>query len=86
MKCVIEKVSWSCNNYTWRGEYSDESVSPCKRAYQEDDGRWYVDIASIDQLKDLIKEVNEEIIISIDETEINGNDYLRIRIYDNYVE
>ena len=86
MKCVIEKVSWLTNNYTWRGEYSDDSVAPCKGAYQEGDGRWYVDITTIDQLKDLIKEVNEEIIISIDEPEINGNDYLRIRIYDDYVE
>lgn len=40
----------------------------------------------MDQLKDLIKEVDEEIIISINEPEIVGNDYLHIRIYDNYVE
>lgn len=81
MKCVIEKVSWANDSRTWKGEYSDPDTAPCKGAYQEDDGRWHVDIASMDQLKDLIKEVDEEIIISI-----NGDDYLHIRIYDNYVE
>ena len=82
MKCPIDKVSWwSYDNRTWDGKYSDSDTAPCKEAYKGDDGRWYVDIASMDQLKDLIKEVNEEIIISID-----GNDYLHIRIYDNYVE
>ena len=50
------------------------------------DNETWEDIASIDQLKDLIKEVDEEIIISIDDPEIDGNDYLHIRIYDNYVE
>lgn len=80
MKCVIEKASWSNDNHTWKGEYSDPDTAPCKEAYKEDDGRWHVDITSMDQLRDLIKEVNEEIIISIDD------DYLNIRIYDNYVE
>ena len=81
MKCVIEKVSWSYDNETWEDEYSDPDTAPCKEAYKGDDGRWHVNITSMDQLRDLIKEINEEIIISID-----GDDYLHIRIYDNYVE
>lgn len=85
MKCAIENASWS-DHYTWRGVYSDPDIAPCKGAYQGDDGRWYVDIDSMDQLKDLIKEVDEEIIISINELEFDGDDYLNIRIYDNYVE
>lgn len=80
MKCAIDKVSWTNDNRTWKGDHSDSNTAPCKEAYKGDDGRWYVDIISMDQLKDLIKEVNEEIIISID------GDYLHIRIYDNYVE
>lgn len=81
MKCVIEKASWLNDNLTWKGEHSDPDTAPCKEAYKGDDGRWHVNITSMDQLRDLIKEVNEEIIISID-----GDDYLHIRIYDNYVE
>lgn len=81
MKCVIEKASWLNDNLTWNGEHSDPDTAPCKEAYKGDDGRWHVNITSMDQLRDLIKEVNEEIIISID-----GDDYLHIRIYDNYVE
>ena len=86
MKCVIEKASWSNDNHTWDGKYSDDNVAPCKEAYEGDDCLWHVDIDSMDQLKDLIKEINEEIIISINEPEIDDNDYLRITIYDSYVE
>ena len=80
MKCAIKKESWSNDNRTWDNKYSDPDAAPCKEAYKGDDGRWYVDIDSMDQLKDLIKEVNEDIIISI------GNDYLCITIYDSYIE
>ncbi len=86
MKCIIEKVSWANDNHTWKGEYSDPDTAPCKGAYREDDGNWYVDITSMDQLKDLIKEVNEEIIISINESDVVGNDHLHIRVYDQYIE
>nr|DAP42307.1 MAG TPA: hypothetical protein [Caudoviricetes sp.] len=86
MKCAIEKASWSCDNHTWKGEHSDPNTAPCKEAYKGDDGRWYVDITSMDQLKDLIKEVNEEIIVSVNESDVVGNDYLCIRVYDQYIE
>ena len=85
MKCEIEKESWM-DGCTWNGAISNDTMAPCTKAYREDDGKWYVDITSMDQLKDIIKEVNEEIIISISESDVVGNDHLCIRIYDAYVE
>ena len=86
MKCEICKESWYCDGETWDGKISDETMAPCTKAYREDDGNWYVDITSMDQLKDLIKEVKEDIIISINEPNVVGNDHLHIKVYDNYIE
>lgn len=57
MKCVIEKASCGrADGYSLDGKCSDDDVAPCEGAYKGEDGRWHMDIVSMDHLKDLIKE------------------------------
>lgn len=54
----------------WFGENK-----PCKKAYKED-GDWYVDINTLGELQDLIREVEWSVIVGTSE----------IEIYDSYRE
>lgn len=85
MKCIIEKASWT-DGHSWDGKYSDDNVAPCEGAYQGEDSRWYIDIDSMDHLKDLVKEVDYGIILSGSNPKIDDDDYLRLTIYDQYIE
>lgn len=55
MKCIIEKASWT-DGYPWNRKCSDANVAPCEGAYQGEDSRWYINIVSMNDLKNLIKE------------------------------
>lgn len=54
----------------WWGE-----KQPCEKAYKEN-GTWYIDINSLEELNELINEVETKVIIG-------GGD---IEIYDDYRE
>lgn len=80
MKCIIDNASWYYW-YPWKEHNSDENTSPCKNAYQEKDGRWYIDIDSMNQLKEIVKEVGFDIVINV-----NDDDCLSLTIHDAYIE
>lgn len=54
---------------------------PCKNAYKEN-GFWYIDIETLEELLNLSKGIDEELIVSSE----GANDEPYIEIYDDYRE
>jgi hypothetical protein len=50
---------------------------PCKSAVQDGDGKWWIEVETVQDLFDLAKEVGEDIIVNQCDT---------LSVYDTYIE
>lgn len=80
MKFRIEKASYYTTEWEFNKRFNNDS-KPCKNAVLEKDEHgikaWTVEINSLEELLELRKEVNEELIIGL-----NGV----ITIYNDFIE
>ena len=76
MKTIIRRAS---------NQYATNSEPPCANAYSEN-GVWFIDISTMDDLITLINEVNVKLIIDKEDWYFDKTEYPLIVIYDEYVE
>lgn len=65
-----------------RADLDKKAILPCKNAQKDKNNNWIVEINTLSELIELMKEVNDKLILDFDDDDLTPV----ITIYDDYIE